>query len=425
MLSRIGRANGMDHTENPEQPLNSGGPALATELEDEAEAILAQIRPALAEVLRQLNPPVLRAFDLRRRLNLGQKVSWGLFNAARTRDPQELASLLPRRRGMERFLAAAAANGVSEDAIEQVRRAYARFEESVARLARSRDAFETMMGELGLGAMDPTSAELRHKRAAFRANALLWGKQARTFCAALILHPGEKPGMLDMVHIKGMEGLHRTRRGVTLDMTSRRGLRPSAGDPEGPVRLEPLDPREQGSEAVWLLRDFCSRPLPEFRLHEDRPDYRSYEVISERLGSAGEVTYYTGEVVRAITTVPGSVPDSEVTLAKGVNTPLEAYSGDIIIHKSVWGTTPPEVKVYAWPMDNSTRAYQTNLLPLTERAVYLGDGAYKGRMQPVPRYSEMIQYAMDRMGWNGDEFRVFRCRVEYPVMYSLIRMTLR
>lgn len=405
--------------------INKASLALAPDPKDEAEAVLTQIQPALAEVLSQLKPPVLRAFDLRRRLNLGQKSSWGLFNAARTPDPQELVSLLPRRRGMERFLAAAAANGVSPDAIERVRSAYARFEESVSRLARSRDAFETIIGELGMGAMDPTGAELRHKRAAFRANALLWGKQARMFCAALILHPGEKPGMLDMVHIKGMEGLHRTRRGVTLDMTSRRGLQASAGDPEGLVRLEPLDPRERGPEAVWLLRDFCSHPLPEFRLHEDRPDYRSYEVISERLGSAGEVTYYTGEVARGIATAPGSVPDSEIVLAKGVNTPLEAYCGDIMIHRSVWGTAPPEVNVYAWPMDNSPLSYKKNLLPLTERAAYLGDGAYKGHGQPVPRYGEMIDYAMQRMGWNGDEFRVFRCRVEYPVMYSLIRMTLR
>lgn len=417
---------GMKTSEETElHPNFEGERAYATGLEDEAEAVLEDVRPAIAEILAQLRPPVLRASDLRRRLNLGQQVSWGLFNAAKTNDPQELVSLLPRRRGMERFLAAAAANGVDAGAIERARRAYARLEESVARLASSRDAFETMIGELGMGAMDTTGADLRHKRAAFRANALLWGKQARTFCAALILHPSQQDGMLDMVHIKGMDGLHRTRRGVTLDMTSRRGLRATPGDPETLARLEPLDPREEGPEAVWLLRDFCSHPLPEFRLCEDRPDYRSYEVISERLGSAGEVTYYTGEVARGIAALPGSVPDSEVSLVKGVNTPLEAYSGDILIHRSVWGTTPPEVRVYAWPMDNSTRASKTSLLPLTERAVYLGDGAYGGRRQPVARYAEMIEYAMERMGWNGDEFRVFRCRVEYPVMYSLIKMTLR
>ena len=33
---------------------------------------------------------------------------------------------------------------------------------------------------------------------------------------------------------------------------------------------------------------------------------------------------------------------------------------------------------------------------------------------------DLAQPAMDRLGWNGDRFDVFRCRVEFPVNPSTV-----
>lgn len=400
-------------------------PNIDSVFEREAEVVLEELRPALAEIIQRLRPPVRRVADLRRLLNLGQKVSWGIFNAATAGDARALASLLPGRRAMERFFAASEQHGVAPESIERARGAFERFEESVARHAGSRDTFETMVAELGAGNGEPGSADLKHKRAVFRGMSQLWGRQARVCCSTEIMHPSASTGMMDTVIIKGMVGLRRTRRAVPLQMMSRHWSWATPGEPAEPSPPEPLDPRETGPEAIGLLRDFCSQPLPEFQLRESRPGYRSHELVSRMLGAEGEVTYFTGEAFRADTAAPGSVPGSEATIAKTVDIPIEVYMGDILVHKSLWDTQAPEVRVFACRLDGSKEYLESDLLPLTEQAEYLGEGLYAARTMLMPRYTEMLSYAMERMGWKGEEFRVFRCRVDYPVLSSRIRMTLR
>jgi hypothetical protein len=393
--------------------------------------VLQELRPALAAILEHLHPPVRRASELRRLLGLDQNLSWRVYSAATAPDARALASLLPGQRAMERFFAAAALHDVPAETLDRARAAFERFEESVARHAGSRDAFETMVGErrAETDAEWGGASDLKHKRAAFRANSLMWGRQARVFCATKIVAAsavaGAEPGLLDGVFIKGTVGLHRTRRSVPLQIRAHHWRTASPGDPAKPNPPQPLDPREAGPQAIGLLRDFCSQPLPEFSLRVSREGYRSHEMISDQIGPAGEVTYFTGEIRRAETAAPGSIPGSEVMLFKAVDIPLEVFNGDILVHRSLWDTRVPEVRVFAWPLDGSTEFREADLLPLTERAEYLGDGIDAARTPLIPRYTEILSYAMERMGWKAEEFRVFRCRVDYPVLYTRIRLTLR
>ena len=156
-----------------------------------------------------------------------------------------------------------------------------------------------------------------------------------------------------------------------------------------------------------------------------RQGYKSHEMVSNGLGPAGEVTYFTGESRRAESAAPGSVPGAEVMLFKTVDIPLETFTGDILIHQSLWGIVPPEVHVFACPLDGSTEFRDADLLPLTEKAEYLGDGIDAARTPLIPRHAEILSYAMDRMGWKPEDFRVFRCSVSYPVLYTRIRLTIR
>lgn len=405
-------------------PAASKQNATKSAFEEEVASIVSELHAALAQIITSLRPPVRRAADLRRLLNLGQKVSWSLYTAAESRDRRALASLLPGRRGMERFLQAASEHGAPAPTIDRMRQAFERFEAAVARHAGSRDAFETMVGELagGRGGAETGTrgSDQRHKRAAFRALSLLWGQQARVVCGARIMHPSATPARLDSVFLKGMVGLHRTRRTGPLHTTAYRArVVPQTGGAQVPPP-QPLDPRETGPDAIGLLHDFCSRPLPEFRLRESGQGYRSHELVVHDLGPSGEVTYFTGEVGRADT-----VPDGEVAIGKAVDFPFEVFMGDILMHRSLGPPRTPAAAVYAVPVDGSLGFREADRLPLSEAAEYLGEGLYAARTTEVPRYTEMLEYAMGRMGWNPDEFHVFRCRVEYPVLSSRIRVWLK
>jgi hypothetical protein len=394
-------------------------PSDTLDFERDATVVLERLRPALADVLEQLRPPVKRAADLRRRLSLSQKVTWGLFTAATARDARAIPSLLPGRLGMERFFEATAQQGVPPEVINRAREAFERFEEAVARHASSRDVFQTMVSELNGGRDEAGAggADLKHKRAAFRANALLWGRKAEVSCGVRIVGPGAEPDTPDGVLINGMLGLQRTRLGVPIQTTERRWGWAMPGSPP-----EPLDPRETGPDAIGLLHDFCSQPLPEFRLCESAPEYRKYELVGDKLGASGEVRFFTGEISRGAP-MPGSA-GLEVTQFRGVGMPLGMYIGDILVHKDRCGTAPPDVNVYGWPLDGPREFRESDLLPLSEQAEYLGDGIDAARTPVIPRYMQLLTYAMERMGWDQSEFRVFRCRVEYPLLHTRIRMTL-
>lgn len=410
--------------------------------EAEADSVLRSLQPALAGIVEHLRPTVMRPADLQKRLDLDNKLSWSIYHAATARDPRAVAAMLPGRRAMQRFFNAAALRGVPAEAIDRASRAFDDFEASVARHAGSRDAFQTMLAEWSgdtsdAGAAFPgsNSADHKHKRACFRAASLLWGRQARVACGIQILHPGSgSDDYLDSVLIRGLVGLRRTRRSVPLHTTAHHWRaapgpdeRPSPGaslSPASPTppRREPLDPRITDPDSMWLLPDFCSRPLPEFRLRITREGYRSHELVSAGVGASAEVTYFTGEGRRGDAQRPRH--GSPTWFSKAVDMPLEVLIQDIVIHRSLWDTTPPQVHVYAYPLDGSLEFRDADLLPLSESAEYLGQGIDAARTPIVPRYADMLAFAMDRMGWKEDEFRVFRCRVDYPVLYTRVRMAM-
>jgi hypothetical protein len=59
-------------------------------------------------------------------------------------------------------------------------------------------------------------------------------------------------------------------------------------------------------------------------------------------------------------------------------------------------------------------------LPVRVTLERLGRGLAVLDCAEVPRYVDMMQYAFKRIGWNGERFDVYRCRLEYPVMQSLV-----
>ena len=52
----------------------------------------------------------------------------------------------------------------------------------------------------------------------------------------------------------------------------------------------------------------------------------------------------------------------------------------------------------------------------------LGHGLSRFHAREIPRYSEMIRFACSKLGWNEQEFRGYRCRLQFPFYGSQITM---
>jgi hypothetical protein len=63
--------------------------------------------------------------------------------------------------------------------------------------------------------------------------------------------------------------------------------------------------------------------------------------------------------------------------------------------------------------DNPLR--QGDRLDMQETVVFLGRGLSAFRIAEFPRYTELIQHACDKLGWDTRRLRGFRCKIRYPL----------
>jgi hypothetical protein len=61
-------------------------------------------------------------------------------------------------------------------------------------------------------------------------------------------------------------------------------------------------------------------------------------------------------------------------------------------------------------------------LPLYETISFLGYGPTAIHTPEVPRYGEMARYVFDKLGWDGEGFRVYRVLMQYPPIPTAVVM---
>ncbi len=417
----------MEQTKTPRTssaPLPAeNGTAFATE----AAAALGELRIALSALIRALPGSPRRGTEVQRALHIDSKLAWAIHKVATSAEPLAAGTYVPGPAPMAKVLKAASAKGMNDEIVQRARAAFERFEAMVERHAGDRGSFDSMIADLaGEGA---ENIDLASKRAAFRINGHLWGVQARTDMACEIIRPSsEVSGGLDAVKISGRIGLRQLRKGKTLRVGYRNKLI-SRGNPAATAPVPRRVAVEQGtlaSDGVGLLRPFCSTPLPEFRTHVDAEEWTQAELMSRGFGNTAALTYFLGSLVYGYAPSGVGTPTGPRWFIL-VNAPSEVLYHDLLVHEEAWQGGPPRVGMYgtaATPGNPSSYQFrEDDLLPIQESVVEIGRGIEALDTPDVPRYPEMVRYAMERVGWeDADRYRVFRLRIEYPVLYSLAKI---
>jgi hypothetical protein len=57
---------------------------------------------------------------------------------------------------------------------------------------------------------------------------------------------------------------------------------------------------------------------------------------------------------------------------------------------------------------------ESDRVPLHERPESLGTGTSGLAVAGVPRYPELIEFVLERLGWNGDDFETHRLTIGFP-----------
>ena len=110
-----------------------------------------------------------------------------------------------------------------------------------------------------------------------------------------------------------------------------------------------------------------------------------------------------------------------------VRYPCEALVSDMIVHEGTFGGAKPEVGVFG---EQSTDGPPPNAMSPADRLCqretvrWVGRGSAVLHSPDFPRYAELLGWVFERLGWDPSRFDLFRCRIEYPVMPSTVRVSI-
>lgn len=385
-----------------------------------AVRVMADLRRAFLGVIEGLPGGAARAADLERALGVSRTLGWQIHRIATASDPLEAGLRVPGTAAVRQALRGARSAGVADDRIARANAAMTEFEALVKRHAGDRATFETMIGSLAGGEVE--AIDLKTRRQAFRVHSQIWGVQVKTYLSCGVLMPGASSDLMDLAFVCGMRDVRRLRPGVPLPVMGQR-ITDNCGD-----RLPPsIGPGEALSESggPMLLREYCSQPLPELETLVD--DGTMTTLLRDApLGNAGARTVYLASISRGLRwNMPADAPNHHIAFAM-ISKPMEMLVLDVLVHRNMFGELSPNAKVYG-SLDHlgETDPYAfrpDETLPIlpSMRAYAPGLGAIG--TPHIPRYREMIDAVLARLGWDPEAFDLYRCTLEYPLLSTTVQV---
>lgn len=392
----------------------------AESFEELAPRVIQQLRAALSTVIEASSGsgPIRRAADLERELGLPTTLAWKVFTTAQSEPPFAKVENIPGPGAMSRFFDAAARRGLQDDLLDAARQAFENFETLVRQHAGTRAAMDSMIS--GLKNEGSDQIDLHHKRAAFKAYSHIWGVQAQTQLSCFILKPSEtNPACIDAIGLRGLHNLWLLRRNISWVISSSR-VCDDDGQVRRPVNMQPIDEIDPETP-VSLLKDFCSRPFPAFRNVPVQNGLINTVIEPHRIGSQSALTCLLGDILPEANARARDEHNRVHATHSFIRTPVEVLVHDVLIAPGTFSDIEPRVSVFGDQRSGAPGpSREGDRLALRESVVHLGQGPSVLRTPDLPRYPDMVTYALEKAGWDARDFAVFRCRVEYPVMPSSV-----
>ncbi|MCA9307299.1 MAG: hypothetical protein KDA16_12250 [Phycisphaerales bacterium] len=396
----------------------SGSPA-EPRLEVRIAATGEDLLSAISRVLDAIPDPPSGPQALARRLGVDKVLASRLLKAVKAPDPVSVINRAPGPDPLRRVVKAAGKQGVDAALIRTATEAIDRFERLIRDEIGDRASLDAIVS-----AWVPEARrefELRRKQSLFKALSHLKGAHAESITATVFLAPAADGKHLDIVWLNGLFGLTRLRPGAAIKFATRRFASDLAAR-----KPQTLAGREVEDQSDLLLAEYCSRPTPTLRAHPVG-EIVHYTLDSTRFGPASAVDLVHAEVNRSEMkrTVPAGSGRKAYVFAE-VSTPAKVLQFDAFVHESVYPGATPRLRIYDTAFegvaDVNNPARDIDALDVLESISPLPNGMQSCRSAVAPRYVEMLDKVCTQMHWKGEEFRGYRCRIEYPIYGAQVTM---
>ncbi len=345
-----------------------------------------------------------RAKDIATQFGIHAKLGWQIWNVAHS-SPLNAYKFLPNRHGLQVWRQAAVARGVPLDLFDRLDELSVSIQAVVQKHAGDEELFEMLLDSQGIE--DQEEAEIKWRRQGFLGNSFNFGARARVSLSSIILYPVEEGREFSMVRMHGLYDLVRTRSGVRWPFSSL-VIEHGNGESTSPGR----EPLEKSDHEVPLLTDFCSQPLPATQRVIEGTTVRD-ELLPATVGLTGAATILIGEIVHRVGPTSGFEEGEVAHFGAGIRTPCEVYIADHIVHKSIFPDAKRELCLYSELISQTARG-DSDQLEVAEKLTHLGMGLHRIRTVDVPEYHSILHRAFRRIGFDPNDFHVYRIRLRYP-----------
>jgi hypothetical protein len=389
-------------------------PVALQSFEDHAGQVLTRIRGTVSQLLAELEPSGIKPQNISRHLGLDKSLARKVAKIAQARAPFDVVQFLPGTSGVEILLQAAQQAGGRPTLIEGVRAAFNDFDRLVELHAGDRQTLEIMIR--GAAPHSEEQIDEATRKSHFRAASCIWGAQARVQLKVDFLAPSSTPGVMDYAGASGFVDFRRLRPGVPWGLARKR-VTDDAGRTKGHMAIKPLDPDFDKPDAVPMLGEYCSHPIPKTRPVLAGDGFTEYELVEGPVGKTASITCVTGVVCRDAIPYYRTEDNRIGEHVLYLRTPAELMFFDLFVHESLPLALPPQFTMYG-QLQVGTSYPQTrrdrNVLPVSPPVDFLGSGPPIASTADIPRYQEMIDHIFQRVGWRAEEFRGYRVVLAYP-----------
>lgn len=398
--------------------VNSQNPEVTpvTRIQRVGQSLAAAVRAVAKAIPGTPHGPV----EVARRLGIDKVLASRVLKAAKQRDPVAALHDAPGPEPLRRFVRAARKRGVPSDITENADHAIAAFEDLIRQEAGDRSALDVI-----LSAWLPEARatfELRRKQAAFRAMGQLKGAEGNLLCSTAVIHPSADNVHLDVIWLFGLMGLKRLRPGSPVKFATRRFV------PDDGSRL----PRTLTGETVsgldgLRLNQFCSSPLPALNVQR-AGDVVHYSLADHGFGlrSACDLVFAEVNLAEMPRYISSDKPRKRHVFAE-ISVPVKLLVFDALVHRDVFANHEPSLIIYDTACegvaDPNDPARDIDRLDTSETIQHLGWGVDKFRSGDEPRYADMLRHVWQSLGWKTEDFRGYRCRIDYPLYGSQVVIT--
>lgn len=397
-----------------------GTPALHLQPVQRAAGDLAE---ALGAVLAEL-PGTLDAAQLARRLNVNLNLPRRVLAALAKSNPLEMIGALPGDDGMRLFLEAAA-HVVSAESIARARAANAAARELVRSEVGRSDRLAQIVAVNDVSARE--SLERRAKRASFKAMSQWYGHHARVrLVCYMVRNSAVHSDQCELATVAGAAGLEQCGSVIPIPITTSYRHDEAAGG-TSLARLCALNGEPVGPPNHFGgIPEFSTHPLPAFA-EFNLGGQSILGLAPSPIPFGATLDYFFGLRDRE----PGIArfsrePDGGQVLSVVPTSPYARLVLDVYVHRETWLGVKPELGLFRLGSRPTVvgRTFDERAVDrfsVQESVESLGYGIAAG-LKEMPQYAALMRHCFASVGWQSEEFALYRCSIEFPLIGLQVAM---